>query len=74
MINWLPRSRCPRIMGQHLRPDRYIATDEAQLKGKQASEKKEVHNVKVKNKNNAVLQTQSVTQTHEKQSLCACFC
>lgn len=47
MMNWLPFNCCPRIMGQHLRPDRYIATDEAQLKGKQASEK-EAHNGKVK--------------------------
>lgn len=47
MINWLPFNRCSGVTGQHLRPDRYIVTDEAQLKKKQVSEK-EVCNGKVK--------------------------
>lgn len=72
-MNWLPFNCCPRIMGQHLRPDRYIATDEAQLRRKEASEK-EAHHGKVKNERNTVLQAERVSQTCENQSWCASFC
>ena len=40
-------------MGQHLRSDRYIATDEAQLKGRHYHEK-EASNGKVKNESNTI--------------------
>lgn len=71
MMNRLPFNRCLWIMGEHLRPDRYIATNEAQLKGKEASEK-EVHNRKVQNESNTVLQAVSLKLTRIR--LCASFC
>lgn len=52
MINWLPFKRCLRIM-EHLRSDRYIATDEAQLKGKHYHEK-EAGSKKIKNGSNTI--------------------
>lgn len=66
MMNLLPFNRCPRIMGQHLRSDRYIATDEAQLKGKHYHEK-EANSRKVKNGSNTMPWAKHILRTLKNQ-------
>lgn len=53
-------------MGQHLRSDRYIATDEAQLKGKHYHEK-EANSRKVKNGSNTMPWAKHILRTLKNQ-------